>query len=90
MNTVLAIKLKLLPEELENKIWQYVYSYNVYEINKQIKDSLYGFNELSGSLLYEWWTHEFKNLPKECWKKISKHHKRYGDNYDWYIRWEYF
>ena len=90
MDTLLTIKLKSLPEELENKILQYVHSYNVYEINKQIKDSVYGFNELCGGVLYEWWAHmNLKILPKECWKKISTHHKRYGDNYDWHIRWEH-
>ena len=87
MNTLLTIKLKSLPEELENKILQYVHSYNVYEINKQIKDSLYGFNELQGGVFYEWWFHmNLKVLPKECWKKISKHHKRYGENYYWHSK----
>ena len=77
-----------LPEELETKIWKDVHGFEMYKINQKIKYevNIFGKESLNDSALYEYWFQMgLKQLPKECWEKISNRHKRYGDNYRWHI-----
>lgn len=75
-----------LPKELEMKIWKDVCGYEMYKINQKIKyeANFFGIETLNDSTLYEFWFQMgLKKLPKECWKKISKHHERYKNDYKW-------
>ena len=77
-----------LPEELERKIWKDVHGFEMYKINQKIKYevNIFGKESLNDSALYEYWFQMgLKQLPKECWEKISNRHKRYGNNYRWHI-----
>jgi len=81
-------RIEHLPVELERKIWKDVHGFEMYKINQKIKyeANMFGKDYLNDSSLYEYWFQlGLKELPKDCWKKISNRHKRYGDNYRWYI-----
>ena len=81
-------KIKLLPEVLENKILNYLHSYQVYKINNQIKSiaqSIY-LSPIKPPLklikqklsMYEYWEKMgLKKIPTKYWLKISRHHKKY-------------
>lgn len=82
---ILISNINKLPEVLENKIWEYNHSYNVYKINKKIKDEVSMFNMyMDGSILYElWYQLGLRQLPYHVWHRISPYHNRYNDLVKW-------
>ncbi len=79
--------IQKLPEVIENKIWRYVHSYNLYKINQKIKYEVNMFGDycLDGGSIHEFWFNiGLKQLPKSSWYKISPHHKRYNDLKKWH------
>ena len=84
----LMTRIKHLPEELETQIWKDTHGFNLYKVNQKIKyeSKLFGVDSLNYAAIYEYWYQlGLKELPKNCWKKMSNHHKRYSNNYRWHL-----
>ena len=82
---ILISNINKLPEVLEDKIWGYVHSYDIFHINKEIKEQVNIFNRhMDGSILYElWWQLGLRQLPYHVWDRIAPYHNRYNDLNIW-------
>ena len=80
---ILLDKIKSLPEELENKIFNYFHGLTIHKINCEIKKYKYMADKNSSNFsrdlnIYGFWNIiGLKNIPMRYWLKVKKHHVKY-------------